>query len=59
MTDTDTLRERLIRAEAWDEGHEIGWLNADEYWRCDGSIPAYYKADTTPNPYRHERSTDA
>ncbi|MCG7309713.1 MULTISPECIES: hypothetical protein [Brachybacterium] len=50
---------REEKAEAWNEGHEIGWLNADERWRCDGSIPAYYKAETTPNPYRDERSTGA
>lgn len=43
---------RGVKAEAWDEAHEIGWYNADEYWRCDGLIPSYSKADTYPNPYR-------
>ena len=49
---------RAAKAEAWDEAHEIGWNNADEYWRCDGLIPSYLKADTYPNPYRETGDGD-
>ena len=52
----DALEQIKVRdaraADIWDEAHEVGWNNADEYWRCDGLIPAYHKADTYPNPYR-------
>lgn len=56
--EADTYREDRVDAwlaEVWDEAHEIGWNNADEYWRTTGLIPSYSKADTYPNPHRGRR----
>ena len=41
--------EREARAEAWDEGHRVGWEHCQ-----DGNYGVDYWDDDTPTPYRQE-----
>lgn len=44
-----------IKADAWDEGQEAGWNEAEECWAVEGMVGDFYKHSNVPNPYRIER----
>lgn len=47
-----------IRAEAWDEGQEAGWGEAQEQWVISGMVGDLHKHSTTPNPHRAQEASN-
>lgn len=43
-----------IKADAWDEGQEAGWNEAEECWAVEGMVGDFHKHSNVPNPYRIE-----
>lgn len=43
-----------VKADAWDEGQEAGWNEAEEYWAVEGMVGDFHKHSNVPNPYRIE-----
>ena len=45
---------RRAQAEAWDEGQDAGWEEAQDQWATEGMVGDRWKRADTPNPYREE-----
>ena len=45
---------RRAQADAWDEGQDAGWEEAQDQWATEGMVGDRWKWADTPNPYREE-----
>ena len=43
---------RNERADAWDEGAEAGWNEAEDCCAIDGMVGDFHKHSAAPNPHR-------
>lgn len=43
-----------IKADAWGEGQEAGWDDAQQQWSFTGMVGDFYKHSSTTTPYRIE-----
>ena len=43
---------RRAQADAWDEGQDAGWEEAQDQWATEGMVGDRWKRADTPNPYR-------
>ena len=43
---------RRAQAEAWDEGQDAGWEEAQDQWATEGMVGDRWKRADTANPYR-------
>ncbi|MGP9682044.1 hypothetical protein [Brachybacterium sp. AOP3-A1-3] len=46
------------QADAWGEGRESGWDEAQCTWQETGGVGDGWKHSTDPNPYRGEQTND-
>ena len=47
---------RKAQADAWDEGQDAGWEEAQDQWATEGMVGDRWKRADTPNPYRTEQT---